>query len=163
VTTLAGIVWSFILAEPNHANAAILALFWSWYNIALLTIACYVCIEQPRRRKAERFDTNELAVIARNGELSTFRLFDISLNGVGLAGQAPGGAGEPVVLRLAGTKMLTGRIVHITEKSFAVEFDDTPAQRLMLIHHIYSGRYSRVVNEIKVQRVLRAVGARLFG
>ncbi len=163
VTTLAGIVWSFILAEPDHANAAILALFWSWYNIILLTIACYVCIEQPRRRKAERFDTDELAVLAKGGALSTFRLYDISLNGAGLAGTAPGRAEERVAVRLAGTKVLTGRLTHVKETSYAVEFDDTPAQRLILIHHIYSGRYTRVVNEIKAQRVLRAVGARLFG
>jgi cellulose synthase (UDP-forming) len=163
VLTLAGIVWSFILAEPDHANAAILALFWSWYNIVLLTIACYVCIEQPRQRKAERFDTNELAVIAKGGALSTFRLFDISLNGAGFSGTSPGKAGDRVAVRIAGTKNLTGRLMRVRENSFAVEFDDTPAQRIMLIHHIYSGRYTRVVNEIKIPRVLRAVGARLFG
>jgi hypothetical protein len=68
-----------------------------------------------------------------------------------------------VVVRLAGARMLTGRLVHVREKGFAVEFDDTAAQRLILIQHIYSGRYTRVVSEIKAQRVLRAVGARLFG
>jgi cellulose synthase (UDP-forming) len=163
VTTLAGIVVSFVLGEPEHANASILALLWSWYNILLLTIAIYVCIEQPRRRKAERFDTNEPAVIAKGGQLSTHRLFDISLNGAGLAGIAPGRAGDRVAVRLAGTKVLTGRLAHVTDRSFAVEFDDTPAQRLMLTHHIYSGRYTHVMNEIKLPRVLRAVGARLFG
>ncbi|MGE3831616.1 MAG: hypothetical protein AB7F76_11535, partial [Parvibaculaceae bacterium] len=86
-----------------------------------------------------------------------------SLNGAGLAGIAPGNAGERVALRLAGTKVLTGKLAHVTERSFAVEFDDTPAQRLMLTHHIYSGRYTHVMNEIRLPRVLRAVGARLFG
>ena len=39
----------------------VLALFWSWYNCAVLLVVCVVCIEQPRRRKAERFETDELA------------------------------------------------------------------------------------------------------
>ena len=36
-----------------------IALFWSWYNILLLTLTCLVCIEQPRKRKAERLQSGD--------------------------------------------------------------------------------------------------------
>ena len=36
----------------SHAGPA---LFWCWYNIVVLTILCFVCVEQPRYRGAERF------------------------------------------------------------------------------------------------------------
>jgi len=47
--TALGILWSFVL-NPGRplADSSSMALFWSWYNILVLGLACYVCVEQPR-------------------------------------------------------------------------------------------------------------------
>ena len=44
-----------------------LALAWSWYNALVLIIVCFVCIEQPRRRKAERFTADEPMLLEVEG------------------------------------------------------------------------------------------------
>jgi hypothetical protein len=47
--TVLGILWTFVL-NPSRplADSSSMALFWSWYNILVLGLACYVCVEQPR-------------------------------------------------------------------------------------------------------------------
>ncbi len=56
--TIAGVVWAFLLEDGTKLrDSSALCLFWSWYNIVVLTIACLVCIEQPRYRSAERLAT----------------------------------------------------------------------------------------------------------
>ena len=68
VLTLAGVITAFVVDDGRSLQElSALALFWSWYNIVLLTIACMVCIEQPRKRKAERFDARDQAIITVNG------------------------------------------------------------------------------------------------
>ena len=38
-------------------------VFWSIFNIAVLVIACAVCVEVPRRRVEERFNSGENAIV----------------------------------------------------------------------------------------------------
>jgi cellulose synthase (UDP-forming) len=40
-----------------------LALAWSWYSAIVLIVVCFVWVEQPRRRKAERFTSDEPMLI----------------------------------------------------------------------------------------------------
>src|SRR5258708_36265270 len=50
--TLAGIAYAFVLHLQGESIAyGGLALAWSLYNAIILMIVCFVCIEQPRRRK----------------------------------------------------------------------------------------------------------------
>jgi cellulose synthase (UDP-forming) len=48
--TVAGVLSAFMLNDGRGLQeASALALFWSWYNIAILTVAC---IEQPKSAAA---------------------------------------------------------------------------------------------------------------
>ncbi len=53
--TIVGVVWAFLIEDGTKLrDSSALCLFWSWYNMIVLTIACMVCIEQPRYRSTER-------------------------------------------------------------------------------------------------------------
>jgi cellulose synthase (UDP-forming) len=46
-----GIANAFLIDQSRPlAESSAIALFWSWYNIIILTLACYVCSEQQQRR-----------------------------------------------------------------------------------------------------------------
>jgi len=51
--TILGILTAFVL-NPSRplADSSSMALFWSWHNILVLGLACFVCIEQPRTSSA---------------------------------------------------------------------------------------------------------------
>jgi cellulose synthase (UDP-forming) len=162
VMTLLGIFASFTTGlGPANAEASVLALFWSWYNIVVLTVACYVCIEQPRRRKSDRFVGAEQALVQAENGPSHFRLIDISTSGAALAGAAPAEIGQTVTFTLPGLSV-KATVTRAENGFFAVRFANTLADRVALIRYVYSGRCSHGLREIHWANVFRAVSSRLF-
>jgi cellulose synthase (UDP-forming) len=160
--TLAGVITAFIVDDGRSLQeSSALALFWSWYNIVLLSVACMVCIEQPRKRKAERFDARDQAIIALNGQIHSHPVLDISRTGMRLAGLAPAPQGARIDLKLADMSV-GATIVRVAQNEFAVIVEDTLAARKAMIQQVYCGRYSAVIEQISGRAVFTAVLARLF-
>jgi cellulose synthase (UDP-forming) len=161
--TVLGVFASFMTGlGPDHPNASLLALFWSWYNIVVLVVACYVCVEQPRKRKSDRFEGTEQAIVQADKGASLCPLIDISVTGAALAGAAPGQIGESVVFKLP-TLTMHATIIRTGNGFFALRFPDSLTDRVALIRYIYSGRCSHALKQIHWGNVFRAVGGRLFG
>src|SRR5262249_32982518 len=145
--TIIGVVWAFLLEDGSKLrDSSALCLFWSWYNIVVLTIACLVCIEQPRFRSAERLSTQELATVHGGEGASAHRLLDISLGGARLEGAYSGEEGDWVVVDFEGLR-LPATVLRRGQDEFAVRFDDVGAARTELIKLVYSGRYSASVEK----------------
>jgi cellulose synthase (UDP-forming) len=160
--TATGVVLAFVIDDgrPLQESSA-LALFWSWYNIVILTIACMVCIEQPRKRKAERFQACEPATLVIDGQVHSYPVLDISTSGLRLAGQAPAAPGADVAVRL-GDVRLVARVVRANGGDFALRVDDSLATRKAMIRHVYGGRYNAAVERIRASRVMMTVLGRVF-
>jgi cellulose synthase (UDP-forming) len=162
VLTVAGVLSAFIFdSDRSLQESSALALFWSWYNIVLLTIGCLVCIEQPRKRKADRFDTSEQVVLEVGGKVLSHHVLDISRTGLRLAGAAPAALGTAVELRL-GEGRLTSTVARIGPNDFALQVEDSLAARTAMIKHVFGGRYSSAIEQIHAGQVLSTVLARIF-
>jgi cellulose synthase (UDP-forming) len=156
--TMLGIANAFLLdASRPLAESATIALFWSWYNMLVLLLACYVCVEQPQRRRGERFAATEWALL--NGQ--EFQIVDISVSGVRLLGKAPGHIGDWFDVVIDGSA-LRGRIARVTEEEFAVNTESTLQNRVHLVRHIFSGRYRTGVANIRPIDLVLAITRRLF-
>jgi cellulose synthase (UDP-forming) len=138
-----------------------LALFWSWYNLVILTIVCFVCIEQPRRRKAERFETNELVTLRAGGQDHLRQLIDISISGARIAGAAPTLGDGPVTCKIRNS-LVEAKIIRTGGGSFAVSFDGSLAVRFSMIRHFYSSQYVKAFETVNAASVGRAVMQRLL-
>ena len=161
--TAAGIVNAFVL-RPNGETLVFgdLALAWSWYNLTVLVIVCFVCVEQPRHRKAERFVSDEPIVLEAAGRARTFRLSDISITGARLRGRAPVPKGSSVLCRVSG-RVIRGKVVRVLADGFAVEFDGSFAARVEMIRNFYSGDYVKAMRDVAPGGVGWAIAARLLG
>jgi cellulose synthase (UDP-forming) len=160
--TVAGVVWAFVFEDGNKLrDSSALCLFWSWYNILVLTIACVVCVEQPRLRATERLPTRGAAIVHAGSNAFACRILDISLGGARLAGTAPGKLGAIVTVALDSLR-LPGRIVRCADNEFAVHFDEVASGRADLIRLIYSGRYSASVPRVEPVRIAAAVLGRVM-
>ena len=62
IVTLAGVAFYFRPGNLRIDAYGGLALGWCWYNIVILTLACFVCVERPRYRMAERYATSEIGL-----------------------------------------------------------------------------------------------------
>ena len=163
VLTIVGVCRAFILDPPSDLHsAASLPLFWSWYNIVVLTLACVVCVEQPRFRRSERFDgRGSVARLIVDGRPVFYLIEDISIGGMRLRGVAPAAVGEKATLLLDG-KELGATIARSGATDFAIAVDDGFEARAAMIRAVYSGRYDPGVAEVSPTRVAVGVARRLL-
>ncbi|MCP3472045.1 glycosyltransferase [Bradyrhizobium sp. CCGUVB1N3] len=161
--TLAAIAYAFILhlRGENIAYGG-LALGWSLYNAVVLTVVCFVCIEQPRKRKAERFNRNETILLRQGGASHLARLADISITGGRLIDPDPPAVGSAIECRIYG-RAIAAIVVRRTVDGFAVRFEEGMDTRVHAIRAFYAGEYVRAYRGIRALPVGKALLLRLFG
>ena len=138
-----------------------IALFWSWYNILLLTLTCLVCIEQPRKRKAERLQSGERVGVFCNGEISWHSILDISTSGLRIEGRPPVDNRQLVTVQIASVT-LQARVVRTTQNDFAVRIEDTIEARKAMIRQVYGSRYNASIGAVRPNQLIKAVLVRAF-
>ncbi|MDQ8697281.1 glycosyltransferase [Hyphomicrobium sp. LHD-15] len=160
---VAGILWAFAL-NPSRplADASALALFWTWYNIIILVLACFVCVEGRQRRAGERFGTGENAIAVIAGGLFPINVRDISTTGLRAFGRSPAPIGSTVTIVFPDLEV-HGSIARVSHRDFGVRFDNNVAQKLAIIRRLYSGRYSASVETVSPLRVSKTLAKRVFG
>ena len=99
-----------------------------------------MCIEQPRRRKAERFETNELVTLFSDGQDYLRQLVDISISGARVAGIAPAAKDGAMTCRIRNC-IVEAKIIRVSADFFAISFDGSLAVRFAMIRHFYSSQY----------------------
>ncbi len=142
-------------------DMGMMALFWSWYNIVILVLACFVCIEQPQRRYRHRFPTNELVQLEAENRVQVFTARDISVSGISLHGVAPVPIGGQVRVSL-GDFTVRARLVRVIKDGFALAFNPSLRTRAIVIRHIFSRRVSLTERTIKPAKVALALTARIL-
>jgi cellulose synthase (UDP-forming) len=161
--TLAGIMYAFVLHLQGDSIAyGGLAFAWSLYNAIVLMIVCFVCIEQPRRRKAERFERDVPVLFDVGGHPAIYRLADMSITGARFVSDNPLPLGTAVHCTLQGRKV-AALIVRRTWNGFGVRFDEGLDTRVDLIRAFYSGGYVRAFAGIRAAPVGKAIMMRIFG
>ena len=164
LATLTGIVintspYSPLSGTPGYA----VNVFWSIFNIVMLCIAVAVCVELPKRRKDERFFTQEEGIILVDGQEHPCRLRDISLGGARIARTEACAPGQSAVIALDGGALhIPFTAVRIIGEDLAVQFDQSPVNRRRLIAKLFTGRYDNEVEKVKVGKVLWRLAVRLL-
>jgi cellulose synthase (UDP-forming) len=162
ILTAASVVLAFLVDPDRHLQeSSALALFWSWYNLLILIMACFVCIEQPRRRKAERFAIEDVAYLSIGETTYQFVVRDVSTTGLALIGKAPAPIGTSVVVEFS-DKHLSATIIRSSNDEFAVSITDSLRARSAMIRYVYSGRLHASIASVSAQRVVAAVVDRLL-
>ncbi len=137
-----------------------LAFAWSWFNTIILTIVCFVCIEKPRHRKAERFQTSGVLPLEFDGSRQSFQLADISITGARLIGCPPAAAGARGVCQLDGG-LIPCSIARAVDGGFTITFDESLAARIQAVRNFYQHDYVKPFGDIGAVGVTRALVRRL--
>jgi cellulose synthase (UDP-forming) len=162
VLTIVAVIWAFgIDGGWTLQESSSIALFWSWYNILILTLTCLVCIEQPRKRKAERMQSGGRVGVCWNGEISWRPILDISTSGLRIEGRPPVNNGQSVTVKM-GDVTMQALVVRTTQDDFAVRIDDTIEARKAMIRQVYSSRYNASIGAVRPNQLIKAVLVRAF-
>jgi cellulose synthase (UDP-forming) len=160
--TVGGVLWAFTLDDTRSlGDSSAIALYWSWYNIIILTLACFVCVEASQRRRGERFASAGHATLSIDGQRLQFPVEDISVSGMRVRGSQPAPIGQAVHVAFDGLDV-DAKIVRAYEGAFAVQFAPSKEVRARLIRHVYCGKQDRSVRSIRPSTVATAVINRVF-
>ncbi len=163
VLTVAGVIWAFAIDKSRPlADASGIALFWSWYNIIVLVLACFVCVEAPQLRRGERFRSEGRATLTVDGHKLQFPVVEISISGMRLRGKLSEVFLEtPVHVEFDGLDV-DAKIVRAFKDGFAVHFVRTKIAHERLIRVVYGGKYGGETPKIKPAQVVSAMVNRVF-
>lgn len=160
--TVAGILWVFVVDDTRPlADASAIALFWSWYNIVLLLLACLVAVGASDRRSGERLRVNRMGVISWLGGSRSVLIADISLSGMRLVGQTPVPIGTPVHVQFEKLG-IDATVARDGAGDFGLRFAETPEARAALIRHVYAGPYHAGIEDVRPIEVATALFNRVF-
>jgi hypothetical protein len=95
VLSIAAVLWVFYVnngaTEIRYSSPA---LAWIWYNLVVLSVLCFVCVERPCKRTAERFASRELVSLKMSDRTQLMQLADLSITGARIFGASPCALGE---------------------------------------------------------------------
>lgn len=168
LATLGGILWStwrgaFGTAEPMLEA---ITLFWSLYNLVLLTVAGLICIEQPRRRREERFDCAEPSLVLWQDGVLAARFRDLATIGCALRPDPQGAwpaEGQFVTVHVPEVGLVPARVIRRGPDSLHCAFDADRPTEDALTRKLYSGRYLRYVKTTSFGDFVRVALRRAFG
>ncbi|WP_396604999.1 PilZ domain-containing protein [Bradyrhizobium sp. YCK136] len=122
----------------------------------------FICIEQPRRRKAERFERDEPILVHEGAEPRLVRMADISISGARFIDPASPAIGASIKCNVYGQNV-SATVVRRTRDGFGVRFEDAVATRINVVRAFYAGGYVRAFRSVRAAPVGKALLMRLFG
>jgi cellulose synthase (UDP-forming) len=159
---VAGILWAFVLDDTRSlADASIIAYIWTWYNIIILTMACFVCVEASQARRGDRFHASGIATITVGGANRSMPIDNISVSGMRLRGTAPAPLGTEVRVQFDAIDVMA-TIMRADAASFAVQFAPSQEMHASLVRHVYGGNYGGTLPDISAGKVAGAIVERVF-
>jgi cellulose synthase (UDP-forming) len=164
LATILGIARNTAQFSPVYGtDGYALNVFWSIFNIAILVIACAVCVEVPRRRVEERFNSGENAIVRLvNGTQVPCVLNDISLGGAHLMmGFGRLRASDEGSLLLANGIEAPFTQVRQFEGGVAVKFNLDRQTRRQLIALLFTGGYANEVSQVRLRHLFATLFRRL--
>jgi cellulose synthase (UDP-forming) len=168
---LAGITVTGLVANlPSNSalrgsSGYVLTVFWSLLSLVIALLTCLACVDQPRRRKDERFASGERAVALAPGRKQTpCTVRDISVGGACLI--RPGGwPMMPAHGRLwldDGALEVPFATIRTFGDQLAVRFEPTPPIRAALILKLFDPRYRPDLEYVDLSRAFATAIGRLF-
>ncbi len=165
--TLGGIILRLVTGPIGDTPPGVesMTLFWSLYNIIMLAVAALMCVEAPRFRKEERFNTDETVEASMGGRSVMAHLDNLSLQGCRLSAEElpPLRVGDAVSVRIGDVGEVAAEIRLLHERHCQLAFRPTPPQRAALVRKLFSGAYRQSVSALKPSQFFGILWRRAFG
>jgi cellulose synthase (UDP-forming) len=150
----------------NSAATFYFNLFWSAYSVVVLAITCAVCVELPKRRRDERFNSKEVATVVFPGEAGRECIVrDISVGGAYLlreAGWPLSHSRGELLLDNGSFRLPFNTIRGNRDAGLSVQFRHGDTSRRALIRKLFTGGYNNEVEEVRVIRTLMGAFRTVF-
>lgn len=144
VLTFGGILY-YALSNPLHGADGIgIVLFWSYFNLIVLWIACFACIELPRPAGTV-FLVAKPCQIFRAGVYEPGMVSFLSVGRAEVAGAAGWTIGDQVQFRMDGLPDISATITERYDDRAVLQFDHTNETLRKSVGFLFSGRFTHLL------------------
>jgi len=165
--TMLGMLANMSSSSPLYANPGYeINVWWSLFNIAVLSMACAVCVELPKQRRDERFASGERATVSFPGQPPIdCTVIDISVGGARLActgeWRPTDGRGE-LALDNGLTRLPFAPVRLDPQGRLAICFEHNDMSRRRLLRRLFTGGYNNEVEHVSVGATLAQAASAVF-
>jgi len=124
---------------PTAGDGMSVVLFWTLYNLLILSVAIVACIERPRYNRPQR-QTVELMTFTVEGVDHRGWLINLGTEGARIAGPVGFEAGTEGQLHIEGIGLLPARVVAATPDGWRLRTTPSSEQREHIIAKLHTAR-----------------------
>ena len=158
--TIIGVLWAFVFDSGRYLEgSSALSLFWSWYNIVVLIIACFVCVELPR--PSDDLVAGQVVNLSAGGSTYSYVVAKSAGPELYLAGVPPGCLDGLAILQVGGEDIPV-KLTPQTAQLFRASFDTTSCARSHVLRHFYQQRFRNSAVDIRTPHLARTIAGHLF-
>ena len=168
IGTLLGIIYNMQSYSSLAGTAGYgINVFWSIFNIMVLTIACMVCVEFPKMRRFDRFLSGENATLEINNNAVNCVVLDVSLGGARILLNSNSSnkihEGQKIIVHIYDRK-IPAKIIRFIDQDteVALEFEVDTAMRRFLIAKLFTGNYDNEIGRVSVWGSIKGIVRKTF-
>lgn len=145
VLTLVGMIFTNltdIQFERDAGDGKWVVLFWTVYNLAVLAVSMYVCVEMPRAKTVPEIEPERVTV--RLGDVPQAAwMVRLTADEIWIRGGAKVAEGDAARVSIDGIGDVAAEVARIRPRGFALGIhpDEEQRQRIMAKLHTKSGRH----------------------
>ena len=164
--TLLGMLVNMSPQNPLRSTSGYsINVFWSIFNVLVLSIASAVCVELPRRRRDERFNSGETATMTFEGRPPLpCRVRDISLGGARISCGTTETVADPrgAILFDDGLELRFAAIRSGRGGELSIRFDHDDRSRRALTRKLFTGGYDNEIEHVNMLATMATVARTVF-
>jgi cellulose synthase (UDP-forming) len=161
IVTLTGMVLNISQFNPMRADTGYtLNVIVTMFNTVILGLVIAACVEPPRRRKNERFSSDQAVSLRLNdGRYLRGKLENISIGGASMVANTTwsGLDRKGELLLDSGELVLPFRVIRCDTNDLSVEFELSTEMRRNLTKEIFTGKFSNELTEVRAAQVFRSL------
>jgi cellulose synthase (UDP-forming) len=167
IGTFLGMMYSMLDYSSLSGGAGYsVNVFWSLFNMMILTICCMVCVEFPKMRRFERFLSGENATLDIQGNKVNCIVRDISLGGAKILLEKKDLSikeGQDIILNIYNVDIpaKVNRFIN-NENEIATKFSLDTTMRRFLIGRLFTGNYDNEIGRVSVWGAIKGITRKTF-
>ena len=142
--TLAGFAYHAVTSGAYRGEGTVIVLFWSYFNIIVMWIACFLCVEFPRQ-PGPSFRTSEWCLVNQTGWPQRFQLKSLGTRSALIQGQQTFAKGDKVLLVIETLPTIRATVEADTDEGTVLSFGQhSPDLMRKLVRKLFSGAYNQL-------------------
>lgn len=142
--TLAGIAFHALTPGMHSGEGTVIVLFWSYFNIMVMWIACFLCVEFPRQ-PGPSFRTSEWCFVNQTGWPQRFELKSLGTRSALIRGQQSFSPGDKVLLVIESLPTIRASVEAVGDEGTVLSFErHSPDVMRKLVRKLFSGAYNQL-------------------